>query len=50
MVAIERKHRRRRHFRRLLNVLGPGLTTGAAETTQVASQPIPKQARNLASH
>jgi NRAMP (natural resistance-associated macrophage protein)-like metal ion transporter len=31
MVAIERKHRRRRHFRRLLNALGPGLTTGAAD-------------------
>jgi NRAMP (natural resistance-associated macrophage protein)-like metal ion transporter len=31
MVAIERKHRTRRHFRRLLNALGPGLTTGAAD-------------------
>ena len=31
MVAIERKHRKRRHFRRLLNALGPGLTTGAAD-------------------
>src|SRR5512143_715983 len=31
MVAIERKHRTQRHFRRLLNALGPGLTTGAAD-------------------
>ena len=31
MVAIERKHRTRRHFRRLLGALGPGLTTGAAD-------------------
>ena len=31
MVAIERKHRTRRHFRRLLDALGPGLTTGAAD-------------------
>ena len=31
MVAIERKHRTRRHFSRLLNALGPGLTTGAAD-------------------
>jgi Mn2+/Fe2+ NRAMP family transporter len=31
MVAIERKHRMRRKFRRLLNALGPGLTTGAAD-------------------
>ena len=31
MVAIERKHRTRRHFTRLLNALGPGLTTGAAD-------------------
>ena len=31
MVAIERKHRTRRKFRRLLNALGPGLTTGAAD-------------------
>lgn len=31
MVAIKRKHRTRRHFRRLFNALGPGLTTGAAD-------------------
>jgi NRAMP (natural resistance-associated macrophage protein)-like metal ion transporter len=31
VVAIERKHRARRHLRRLLNALGPGLTTGAAD-------------------
>jgi NRAMP (natural resistance-associated macrophage protein)-like metal ion transporter len=31
MVASERKHRTRRHFRRLFNALGPGLTTGAAD-------------------
>jgi NRAMP (natural resistance-associated macrophage protein)-like metal ion transporter len=31
MVAIKRKHRTRRPFRRLLNALGPGLTTGAAD-------------------
>jgi Mn2+/Fe2+ NRAMP family transporter len=31
MVAIKRKHRARRPFRRLLNALGPGLTTGAAD-------------------
>jgi len=28
---VERKHRTPRHFRRLLNALGPGLTTGAAD-------------------
>jgi len=31
MVASERKHRTRRHFRRLLSALGPGLMTGAAD-------------------
>jgi NRAMP (natural resistance-associated macrophage protein)-like metal ion transporter len=31
MVAIKRKHRTRRHVRRLFNALGPGLTTGAAD-------------------
>ena len=31
MVAIERKHRTRRNFRRVLGALGPGLTTGAAD-------------------
>lgn len=31
MVAIERRHRTRRHLRRLFSALGPGLTTGAAD-------------------
>jgi NRAMP (natural resistance-associated macrophage protein)-like metal ion transporter len=31
MVAFKRKHRTRRHVRRLFNALGPGLTTGAAD-------------------
>lgn len=31
MAAVERKHRTRRNFRRLLGALGPGLTTGAAD-------------------
>lgn len=31
MVGVERKHRARGSLRRLLNALGPGLTTGAAD-------------------
>jgi NRAMP (natural resistance-associated macrophage protein)-like metal ion transporter len=31
MVGVERTHRARRSLRRLLNALGPGLTTGAAD-------------------